>query len=90
MEKSTTRRPVKLSLTRNNIDPEAISLDCSVTSGHENVDSIDLKRLTSKGLEDIDDFISSFLDNDNRQLIVDLENIVTNYGNFLINGYYLN
>ena len=78
--KATTRRPIKLSLTRNNIEPELISVDCSVISGQEDIASIDLKRLTSNGLENIENYKNFDIDIDNIHLFADLENIPENYG----------
>ena len=76
-------KQVKLNLTRINIHHELISLKCSVTNKHENVASMELKRLTSKGLVDIYDFMNFYVDDDKHQLYIDFENITENYGNFL-------
>lgn len=44
---------------------------------------MELKRLTSKGLADIYDFMNFYVDDDKHQLYVDFENITENYGNSL-------
>jgi hypothetical protein len=75
-------KQVRLNLTRIYIHHELISLKCSVTNRHENVASMELKRLTSKGLADINnDFMNFYVDDDKHQLYVDFENITENYGN---------
>lgn len=80
VEPEAKASPIKLSLTRNNVDPELISVDCSVISGQDNIASIDLKRLTSNGLENIENYKNFDIDIDNIHLFADLENIPENYG----------
>jgi len=77
----TTRRRVALDFSVNGTDTDLITLTCMVTSGRENVVSLDIRRF-NKDLDEIE-FKNQELAIDMSYLIVDLDNIEETYGTYI-------